>query len=453
MKTYTHALYLFHRDLRLIDNTALNAAAQAQSVSLGYIFDPAEYNGHSLRYLYESVTELAMSCVRHGGVLNIWVGNTVEILSGVLAHGKIDAVYSNAESSHHLTEQELALQSVCNKNKVAYVVCDDALLSAPEAVRTGQGSAFKVFTPFYRAALQIPVKTPAELLAIPWHTTLLRGAHDTMPEKIEKLYALPHEQPAVRGGRTAALAALRHAATLTQYQKRRDIPADEKGTSQLSAHVAWGAVSVREVYYAITKGLGVAGAPLVRSLYWRDFFSHLALEQPRVYTEPFLTAYKALVWENDAKKFEAWKTGKTGFPIVDAGMRQLNATGYMHNRVRMIVASFLIKDLHIDWQWGEKYFAEMLVDYDPAVNNGNWQWCASTGCDSQPYFRIFNPWLQQQKFDPDATYCKRWVSELAHATPEQIHGAYKKSISGYVHPVVDHSVEAKKALAYYKACK
>jgi deoxyribodipyrimidine photo-lyase len=119
----------------------------------------------------------------------------------------------------------------------------------------------------------------------------------------------------------------------------------------------------------------------------------------------------------------------------------------------MIVASFLIKDLHIDWRWGEEYFAEMLVDYDPAVNNGNWQWCASTGCDSQPYFRIFNPWLQQKRFDPDAAYCKRWVSELARATPEQIHAAHKKPISGYARPIVDHSVEAKKALAYYKACK
>jgi deoxyribodipyrimidine photo-lyase len=453
MKKYTHALHLFRRDLRLIDNTALNAAAGAQSVSVGYVFDSADYTPHSLRYLSTAVIELAKSCARHEGMLNIWAGTTAKVLATVLKHEAIDAVYMNVSSAGHLTEQEQALQSVCAEHNVAFIPCDDALLTTPAAVRTGQGAAFKIFTPFYRVAVQVPVRKPVELQSISWHKKLLHAAHETLPEKIEKLSQPPQEQHALPAGRKAALASLRHAVTLTQYQKRRDMPADEKGSSQLSAHLAWGAVSVREVYHALTQELGAAAAPLVRSLYWRDFFGHIALEQPRVYREPFLTVYKNLHWENDEKKFEAWKSGKTGFPIVDAGMRQLNETGYMHNRVRMITASFLIKDLHIDWQWGESYFAEKLVDYDPAVNNGNWQWCASTGCDSQPYFRIFNPWLQQQKFDPDAVYCKRWVSELSRATAEQIHAAYKKPIAGYVRPMIDHAIEAKKALAYYKACK
>jgi deoxyribodipyrimidine photo-lyase len=163
--------------------------------------------------------------------------------------------------------------------------------------------------------------------------------------------------------------------------------------------------------------------------------------------------YKSIKWSQNERYFHAWCEGLTGFPIVDAGMRELNATGYMHNRVRMIVASFLTKDLHIDWRLGEKYFAQKLVDYDPAVNNGNWQWVASTGCDAQPYFRVFNPWLQQKKFDPDCLYIKRWIPELAMLPPKSIHGLSKiksKLMANYPHPMVDHVIESQKAKIMFK---
>jgi deoxyribodipyrimidine photo-lyase len=188
----------------------------------------------------------------------------------------------------------------------------------------------------------------------------------------------------------------------------------------------------------------------IKELIWRDFFTYIAYHFPHVFKGAFYKKYDLLKWENNKKKFLLWCNGKTGFPIVDAGMRELNETGYMHNRVRMIVASFLVKDLHISWQWGERYFANHLIDYDPSVNNGNWQWCASTGCDAQPYFRIFNPWLQQKKFDKDCIYIKKWIPELEEVDNKIIHEVYKHSVDNYPAPCVDHSIESKKTISFFK---
>jgi len=175
---------------------------------------------------------------------------------------------------------------------------------------------------------------------------------------------------------------------------------------------------------------------LIGELYWRDFFYHVAYSFPHVFGNAFHKKYDGIAWQKDRKLFNAWCKGKTGFPIVDAGMRQLNSTGFMHNRVRMIAASFLVKDFHIDWRWGEKYFAQKLIDYDPAVNNGNWQWAASTGCDAQPYFRIFNPYSQTDKFDKDKKYIKKWVPEF--------------DTKKYVEPIVEHKYARERCLSTYK---
>ena len=189
---------------------------------------------------------------------------------------------------------------------------------------------------------------------------------------------------------------------------------------------------------AIVEAFG-ARHPLINELYWRDFFTHISFQFPKVFEGAFYNKFDNIVWSEDFDVFELWKKGMTGFPIVDAGMRQLNFTGYMHNRVRMIAASFLIKDLHINWQWGERYFAQKLVDYDPCVNNGNWQWVASTGCDAAPYFRIFNPWLQQKKYDKDCSYIKKWIPELEQYSPRQIHDLeFGNGIGSYPKAIVDH---------------
>ncbi|MBD3419671.1 MAG: deoxyribodipyrimidine photo-lyase, partial [Chitinivibrionales bacterium] len=219
------------------------------------------------------------------------------------------------------------------------------------------------------------------------------------------------------------------------------------------AHLKFGTVSVREVFYRISEFLGDSHE-LLRQLYWRDFFTHVAWHFPHVFGHNFRHTYATPTWIPNDAFFECWCRGRTGFPIVDAGMRELNQTGFMHNRVRMIAASFLVKDLHIDWRRGELYFAQHLMDYDPAINNGNWQWAASTGCDAQPWFRIFNPWRQQIRFDPEAEYCKKWVPELLQITPADINKwneAFARHPGVYVPPMVDHAHERKATKEYYRA--
>ena len=205
------------------------------------------------------------------------------------------------------------------------------------------------------------------------------------------------------------------------------------------------------VYHTIAKTLG-HNHPLIQQLYWRDFFTHVAFHTPHVFGHAYNKKFEHIPWKHNVAHFEAWQKGKTGFPIVDAGMRQLNQTGFMHNRVRMIVASFLVKNLHINWQKGERYFAQKLIDYDPAVNNGNWQWCASTGCDAQPYFRIFNPWLQQKKFDPHAVYIKTWVPELQKVSVDHIHQWHTLhgSAHAYPQPIVSHKSTSNQTKLLFK---
>jgi len=233
------------------------------------------------------------------------------------------------------------------------------------------------------------------------------------------------------------------------YQQQRDYPALSAG-SGLSAYLKFGCCSVREAYYAVIETLG-SEHPLLRQLYWRDFFTHIGFHFPHVFGHAFHRKYDALAWQNNQDDFLRWTEGRTGFPIVDAGLRELNQTGGMHNRVRMIAASFLVKDLHISWRWGERYFAQHLIDYDPCVNNGNWQWAASTGCDAQPYFRIFNPWLQQKKFDVDCLYIKRWLPELRPFSATMIHQWHKKQVTcDYPAPMLDHALRSRQAKALFQ---
>jgi deoxyribodipyrimidine photo-lyase len=211
---------------------------------------------------------------------------------------------------------------------------------------------------------------------------------------------------------------------------------------------------VREVYHAVVAALG-SDHELVRQLYWRDFFTQIAFFEPRVLGGAFRREYDTIEWEDDERLFAAWCAGETGFPLVEAGMRQLAATGYLPNRVRMLAASFLVKDLHVDWRRGERWFARHLLDYDPAVNNGNWQWAASTGADAQPYFRVFNPWRQQERHDPECAYVRRWVPELAGLAPAEIHALAERRPPGLYYPeqVVDHRMRAARAKGLFRRAR
>jgi deoxyribodipyrimidine photo-lyase len=322
------------------------------------------------------------------------------------------------------------------------------LLHEPGDVLKDDGRPYTIFSHFFRKARSIPVR-PVNAARVN-NLTNLRVAseqHEVLNYDLQDRIA----QRSTRGGRSTALEVLASLRNFAQYKTEREYPA-KSATTRLSAHNKFGTCSIREVYHSVVNELG-GEHQLTAELFWRDFYSHIAYFFPHVFGHPFHPKYDALAWDTASKKFDAWCAGRTGFPIVDAGMRELNATGFMHNRVRMIVASFLTKDLHIDWRWGERYFAQKLVDYDPAVNNGNWQWCASTGCDAQPYFRIFNPWLQQRRYDPDCSYIKAWIPELRSIVTALIHSPDKlkdAAIPGYPAPIVDHATESKRAKEAYR---
>ncbi|SJM90920.1 cryptochrome/photolyase family protein [Crenothrix polyspora] len=451
MPQYQTAAFIFRRDLRLADNTALNVALRsAKHVIACFIFDDRQITPHpyqskpALHFMLQSLADLVQQFEVYNTRLTLLYGLPTQVITQLHENHKIQAIFISRDYTPFSQKRDTEIATVCQPLNIALHIIADALLTEPEQAMKANADPYKVFTAFYNNARKFPVLLPqalenGQLLTIPSTTTLENLADSDS-----------FHSTSIQGGRTAALQQLDALSDCANYAQTRDFPALQS-TSQLSAHLKFGTVSIREVFYAITQQLG-SEHPLLRQLYWRDFLTHIAYHFPKVFGHAFITKYDNLVWDNNREYFQAWADGKTGFPIVDAGMRELNTTGNMHNRVRMIVASFLVKDLHISWRWGERYFAQHLVDYDPCVNNGNWQWAASTGCDAQPYFRIFNPWLQQQKFDPNCSYIYQWVPELRAVPVKTIHAWEKKYYgSFYPMPIINHAQETLLTKTQFKA--
>lgn len=449
---YPLSLHLFRRDLRLEDNTALiEALKQSEAVLPCFIFDTRQVDknkyksNNAITFMGNSLKELDAALRAKGGQLYLFHGIAEEVIEALLKAHPIKAVYLNRDYTPFSKKRDEQIKKACAAHHVDFYSYADALLHEPEEVLKSDGKPYTVFTPSLRKALTLSVDSPVKNK---YHHYYAKSVKIADTKTLDALLHNPNSALFVKGGRKEGIALLKKLTSLTQYQRLRDYPEKEM-TSRLSAHLKFGTVSVREAHAMITQCLG-KHHPLINQLHWRDFFTHIGYHFPYVFGHAFHQKYDALTWSTNEAHFKAWCEGKTGFPIVDAGMRELNETGYMHNRVRMIVASFLTKDLHIDWRRGEQYFATQLVDYDPALNNGNWQWSASTGCDAQPYFRIFNPWLQQAKFDPDCVYIKRWVPELKSITNKIIHQRKDHFIANYPMPLVDHAIESAKAKLAYK---
>lgn len=454
MKKYKLSLFIFRRDLRLSDNTGLiKALDESEFVLPCFIFDPNQVttsnkykSDNAIQFMIESLEDLENQLEKRDAKLLLFYSKPDIIIGKLLKELAIQAIYVNRDYTPYSIERDKRIKEICNKNKVNFFSFSDLLLNEPEDIKNKQGKPYTIFTPFYKFSSQIPVREPQDNKFKNFYIKNLGFNQKNIYKKI-----LKEKNPDiyVSGGRTNCSKILKNIKNFSNYINTRDLP--EFDTTLFSAHLKFGTYSVREIFYKISQALGHKH-PLLRQLYWRDFFTHIAFNFPHIFGRPFKLNYNNIEWSEDRKKFELWCNGKTGFPIVDAGMRQLNKTGFMHNRVRMIVGSFLVKDLHLNWLWGEKYFAQKLVDYDPSVNNGNWQWCASTGCDSQPYFRIFNPWLQQKKFDPECIYIKRYIPELKNVDPKIINTWYlsKKEINGYPLPILDHSIQAEKAKKLFK---
>ena len=277
----------------------------------------------------------------------------------------------------------------------------------------------------------------------------MNGKYKSTFKDIEKYYNI-NKKNNVNGGRKEALKILKNINSFSNYEKTRDVLS--KNTTHLSAYLKFGCISIREVYHVVKNKFGI-NDDIIKQLLWRDFYYHVGNEYT-IWGKSMKEKYNKIKWLYNKKHFNKWKNAMTGFPIVDAAMRQLNETGFMHNRGRLIVASFLIKNLQIDWLWGEKYFATQLIDYDPLVNNGNWQWVAGTGTDSQPYFRIFNPWSQSEKHDKDCIYIKKWIPELKNVDNKDIHKWYKtyKNYPNikYPTPIIDYKKSREKTIDMYQ---
>ena len=457
MKQYKNSLFIFRRDLRLSDNTALLLALkESESVIACFIFDPRQVGDtnayrsmNALQFMIESLEDLSGQLKDRDGKLYLFYGNADEVVSKLITQEKIDAVYINQDYTPFSVHRDEQLNKVCIHHDVALVSCHDTLLTEPYEVLSGGNVPYAIFTPFFKTASKVPVAQPQLFpRSYAFYNKSIKSAESVTI--LKTILSKQNKNLWVHGGTYNAKKILPTLKKFKDYAHDRDYPALD--TTYLSAHNKFGTISIRELYHAIANQLGKTH-PLIQQLYWRDFFTHVAYHSPFVFGQPFKEKYARLAWNTNKTMFEQWCTGTTGFPIVDAGMRQLNATGFMHNRVRMVVASFLVKDLYINWLWGEKYFAQQLVDYDPAVNNGNWQWVASTGCDSQPYFRIFNPWLQQKKFDADCKYIKQWVPELNKIPSQAIHRWYAKHQdydSQYPKPMVDHATQSKLVKELYK---
>ncbi len=460
------SLFLFRRDLRLEDNTGLiSALNHGGRVIPCFILDERlldstsikSKNNNAIQFMIESLKDLDQQLKQKNARLHLFFGRPYNIIREIIVKENIDSVHFNDDYTTFSKIRDDGIYNLCKKEDIkCFRYSDSLLINDPRSiVKPFDGKPYTVFTHFFNKAVQVSVIKQKRNIYKNYfssHSLSQEIKHRKKEDTYNQILETYNPNIYLQGGRSYCLKILKNIKKYQDYLHKKDFPAEE-ATTGLSAHIKFGTCSIREVHCTIRESLG-NDSPLLRQLYWRDFFTYIAHHFPYVFKRPFQLKYKKMKWNSDLKKFRQWCSGKTGFPIVDAGMRQLNLTGFMHNRVRLIVASFLTKDLHIDWKFGERYFAEKLVDYDPCVNNGNWQWAASTGCDAQPYFRIFNPWIQQKKFDPQCKYIKKFVPELANLPPELIHELYKnrrplEQQLNYPLPIVSHKYESRIAMHLY----
>lgn len=465
-------IFWFRKDLRIEDNTALSAFLNSSRADDELMFIYIK-NRNSFGYfgemrvvfLYECLRSLSKALKGKGHSLAIHEGDSKSVFAGLIRkHGAVE-LYFNKQVEPYCIKRDAETEELVARSHGKVSAFDDATLLPPGSVRNGEGGQYKVFTPFSRQAKSI--LTPADYgnrrVKFPAVQEGMRGAEPAVPHGLRR-------SELFRGGREEGLKLLKDFFDngMACYKSNRDFPF-MKGTSMLSPHLHFGTVSIREAYRAALKKLSGAASEdaqkevqtWINELLWREFYYHLTFANPHVISNSFREEYDNVQWEWNESHFNLWCNGMTGYPIVDAGMRQLRQEGWMHNRVRMITAMFLTKDLMIDWRHGERFFASHLIDLDFSSNNGGWQWSASTGADAQPYFRIFNPYLQSRKFDPDGNYIRKFVTELKDVPSAYIHepGAMNreqqetyKAVIGvdYPSPVVDHFAAKERVIKRFK---
>lgn len=467
------AVVWFRNDLRLADNPALTAAARSGAPIIAlYVLDDESAGewrmGSASRWwLHHSLTALAHDLARLGVTLTLRRGRAEFVLENIVADAGAGAVYWNRLYEPWAMRRDSEIKSQLRARGVMVESFNGSLLFEPGGLRNKQGEPFRVFTPFWRACLaaeapDAPLPAPKKLTAAPPPASDALADWRLLPTKPDWAGGL---RETWRAGERAALERLAEFAKkrVRDYKIDRDFMARE-GVSRMSPHLHFGEVSPRRIWAEITEAAGDAGAAYLREIGWREFCHHLLVANPQMPERALDERFRDFPWREDAAALEAWRRGQTGYPLVDAAMRELWITGYMHNRARMVAASFLVKHLLIPWQEGERWFWDTLVDADLANNSGGWQWVAGCGADAAPYFRVFNPVLQGEKFDPEGDYVRRYVPELARLDARHIHCPWEapeevlraagvRLGETYPRPIVDHAKARDRALKAFEATR
>lgn len=493
-KIFELSLFIFRRDLRLVDNSGLNLAMERSNKIMPVFFldnrqvdktNNPYYSSNSIQFMLQSISNLSFHLNKHKSELLLINGDLQKNFEILLTTSKINAVFVNEDYSPFSITRDNQLKEICYKHNVEFFTCEDTLLTNLHKVKLSSSGAFyKKYTPYYNAASQIEVNEPKtfenskflEVEKSEENKKIFKEIKKTFSENKVKFFDFNENKNSdnseenfvleimkelkmkfnpkveIKGGRDRGEEKLKEIKKHKNYKDERNFPIIS--STRLSAYIKFGNVSVREVFKLIKSNFSMQH-DLIKQLHWRDFYIKIMFFFPRVIGDAMKPEYSKLKWQAEEKHIELWKEGNTGFPIVDAGMRCLNETGFMHNRLRMIVSSFLCKDILADWKIGEKYFANKLIDYDIALNNGGWQWSSSSGTDSQPYFRIFNPALQSEKFDKDCEFILKWIPELKKCSKKHIHNweifgkEYKDKVD-YPQCIFSHAEQKEKALKMYK---
>ena len=464
MPINTQGLFIFHRDFRISDNITLNNAGfTCDKLYTCFIFTPEQVSStnayksnNSVQFMIESLRELNDTIKTNNGELLCFYGKQTVILKHLINDLNLTHIFFNDDYSPYAIQRDNETKQLCNKLDVKCITYPDYYLYEPGTVLVESSkNAYKKYTPFYNAILNNKVSKPNNVTSFPFAMKSKKLKYVINLKEAMNKFVKPNDNILVHGGRTQAQEKLKKALRVQgEYDLSRDFFTYK--TTHLSAYIKFGCLSIREVYHAFKQKFGLKHG-LIRELIWREFFAHVLYCYPEVVGQSYQPKYRSLNWSQSKTNIEKWKNGMTGFPLVDACMREMNTSGYMHNRGRMTTASFLIKTLLIDWRVGEQYFAQQLTDYDIASNNGNWQGISGTGVDMKPYFRDMNPWIQSFKFDVDAEYIKKWVPELETVDSRDIHkwnetynDAKYKDIK-YPKPIVDYYSQKEKMLEMYKA--
>jgi deoxyribodipyrimidine photo-lyase len=433
MKTSVN-IFWFRRDLRLYDNAGLYHALKAELPVLPvFIFDRnildqlENKKDARVEFIHRALGGLMRELAGHKSFLDVYYEKPLDAFSSLTENYTIRRVYTNEDYEPYARERDSAVEKMLREKSISFHAFKDQVIFSKQELLKEDGLPYTVFTPYSKKWKSLLTKGRGDYLSSyptdKYFNNLFRQETKALRDLASMGFSTAGQEfPLPRADRDL----------ISSYDERRDYPGLD-ATSHLGIHLRFGTISIRQL---ATEAI-ILNAVFLNELIWRDFYQMILWHFPKVGKgRAFKEGYEKIKWRNDEKEFSLWCEGRTGYPLVDAGMRQLNEAGFMHNRVRMVTASFLSKHLLIDWRWGEAYFAEKLLDFDLASNNGGWQWAAGSGCDAAPYFRVFNPTLQQEKFDPDGSYIKKWLPDLQELD--------------YPEPIVEHSFARERAIRVYK---